>query len=106
MRARATTCWAVFDEGLAGLIVRKDETAADTDATIKARKILKICTFKVRPEKRGVKLGELLLRKVFWFSQVNNYNLVYITTYKNQAALINLLEYYDSRTRRQSLMAN
>ena len=87
-------CWAVFDEGLAGLIVRKDETAADTDATIKARKILKICTFKVRPEKRGVKLGELLLRKVFWFSQVNNYNLVYITTYKNQAALINLLEYY------------
>lgn len=87
-------CWAVFDEGLAGLIVRKDETAADTDATIKARKILKICTFKVQPEKRGVKLGELLLRKVFWFSQVNNYNLVYITTYKNQAALINLLEYY------------
>ncbi len=45
-------CWAVFDEGLAGLIVRKDETAQTTDATIKAAKILKICTFKVRPEKR------------------------------------------------------
>jgi hypothetical protein len=88
------SCWAVFDEGLAGLIVRKDEMAANTDATIKAAKILKICTFKVRPEKRGVKLGELLLKKVFWFAQVNNYDLAYITTYKTQAALIDLLEYY------------
>jgi GNAT superfamily N-acetyltransferase len=87
-------CWAVFDEGLAGLIVRKDETAANTDATIKAAKILKICTFKVRPEKRGVKLGELLLKKVFWFAQANNHDLAYITTYKTQAALIDLLEYY------------
>jgi predicted nucleic acid-binding protein len=87
-------CWAVFDEGLAGLIVRKDETPADTDATIKAAKILKICTFKVRPEKRGVKLGELLLKKVFWFAQANNYDLAYITTYKTQVALIDLLEYY------------
>ncbi len=52
-------CWAVFDEGLAGLIVRKDETAATTDAVTKVPKILKVCTFKVRPEKRGVKLGEL-----------------------------------------------
>jgi len=84
----------VFDEGLAGLVVRKDETAADTDATNKAAKILKICTFKVRPEKRGVKLGELLLKKVFWFAQVNNYDLAYITTYKTQVALIDLLEYY------------
>lgn len=87
-------CWAVFDDGLAGLIVRKNETAADTDATNKAGKILKICTFKVRPEKRGVKLGELLLKKVFWFAQVNKYDLAYITTYDTQAALIDLLEYY------------
>jgi len=87
-------CWAVFDEGLAGLIVRKDETADDTDATIKAAKILKICTFKVRPEKRGVKLGELLLKKVFWFAQTNNYDLTYVTTYPTQGALIDLLEYY------------
>jgi hypothetical protein len=87
-------CWAVFDEGLAGLIVRKDETAANTDATTKAAKILKICTFKVRPEKRGIKLGELLLKKIFWFAQANSYDLAYITTYRHQAALIDLLEYY------------
>jgi ribosomal protein S18 acetylase RimI-like enzyme len=90
-------CWAVFDDGVAGLIVRKDETAANTDATTKASKILKICTFKVRPEKRGVKLGELLLKKVFWFAQANKYDLVYLTTYDTQVALIDLLEFYGFR---------
>jgi rRNA-processing protein FCF1 len=88
------SCWVVYDNGLAGLIVRKDETDRDTDATNKAKKILKICTFKVRPEKRGVKLGELLLKKVFWFAQLNKYDLVYITTYASQVALIDSLEYY------------
>ena len=87
-------CWAVFDDGLAGLIVRKDETGAKTDATVKANKILKICTFKVRPEKRGIKLGELLLKKVFWFAHTNKYDLVYLTTYDNQVAFIDLLEFY------------
>ncbi|HEY5305206.1 MAG TPA: GNAT family N-acetyltransferase [Pseudolabrys sp.] len=87
-------CWAVFDDGLAGLIVRKDETAADTDATNKLPKVLKICTFKVRPESRGVKLGELLLKKVFWFAQANAYDLVYLTVYESHVALIDLLEYY------------
>jgi hypothetical protein len=90
-------CWAVFDEGLAGLIVRKDETAATTDATTRVPKILKICTFKVRPEKRGVKLGELLLKKAFWFTQANSYDLIYLTTYEGQVALIDLLEYYGFR---------
>lgn len=57
-------CWVVYDDDkLTGLIVRKDESAEDTDATIKVEKILKICTFKVSPEKRGVKLGELLLKQ-------------------------------------------
>lgn len=93
------SCWVVEDGGLAGLIVRKDETAANTDATTNAQKILKICTFKVRPEKRGIKIGELLLKKAFWFAQLNKYDLVYITTYDAQASLIDLLEYYGfSRT--------
>jgi ribosomal protein S18 acetylase RimI-like enzyme/predicted nucleic acid-binding protein len=87
-------CWVVEDNGIAGLIVRKDETASNTDATMGGDKILKICTFKVRPERRGVKLGELLLKKVFWFAQVNRYDLVYLTTYDGQVALIDLLEFY------------
>lgn len=87
-------CWVVYDDGVAGLIVRKDENASNTDAMQKVNKILKICTFKVRSEKRGTKLGELLLKKVFWHAQKNNYDLVYVTTYDTQAALIDLLEFY------------
>lgn len=90
-------CWIVADfntKSIAGLIVRKDETSDNTDATLSGSKILKICTFKVRPESRGVKLGELLLKKVFWFAQKNAYDLVYVTTYKTQTSLIDLLEYY------------
>jgi ribosomal protein S18 acetylase RimI-like enzyme len=88
-------CWVVYDDDeLAGLIVRKDESASDTDAATKADKILKICTFKVAPDKRGVKLGELLLKQVLWYAQRNGYKLAYLTTYRDQAALINLLEFY------------
>lgn len=88
-------CWIVDDSGvLAGLVVRKDERGDDTDATQKLSKILKVCTFKVRPEKRGIKIGELLLRKILWFAQANAYDLVYITTFEDQSALIDLLKYY------------
>ena len=93
--ANRRLCWVVYDEGLAGLIVRKDEEPSKTDAiTTSVEKILKICTFKVRPESRGIKLGELLLKQVFWYAQINAYDLVYLTTYENQVALINLIEYY------------
>ncbi len=90
-------CWIISDQdtqNIAGLVVRKEEAAGSTDATLPAKKILKLCTFKVRPESRGFKLGELLLKKVFWFAQKNAYDLVYVTTYDAQAALIDLLEYY------------
>lgn len=88
-------CWVVYDnDELAGLVVRKDEGADDTDAVTKAQRVLKICTFKVRPEKRGVKLGELLLKQVLWFAQLNGYDIAYLTSYQDQTALINLLEFY------------
>ncbi|TIO79794.1 MAG: GNAT family N-acetyltransferase, partial [Mesorhizobium sp.] len=69
-------------------------TSTDTDAVTKVSKILKICTFKVAPDKRGVKLGELLLKQVLWYAQRNGYDLTYLTTYEDQAALMNLLEFY------------
>ena len=91
-------CWVVYDnDELAGLIVRKDESGNATDATQKFGKILKVCTFKVSPEKRGIKLGELLLKKVLWFAQKNSYDLAYITAYPDQDALIALLEFYGFR---------
>lgn len=92
------SCWVVYDDDvLAGLVVRKDETKHDADTVTKAGKVLKICTFKVSPEKRGVKLGELLLKQVLWFAQTNGYDLAYLTAYSDQAALIDLLEFYGFR---------
>ena len=92
-------CWIVVDEGkLAGIVVRKDEAATDTDARTPAQKILKVCTFKVRPERRSIKLGELLLKQVPWFVQSNQYDLVYLTTFPEQETLIDLLEYYGFRS--------
>lgn len=89
------SCWVVYDDNvLAGLIVQKNETATETDAITPAGKILKICTFKVSPERRGVKLGELLLKQVLWYAQTNGYDLTYLTTYEDQASLMELLEYY------------
>ena len=91
-------CWVVYDgSNIAGLIVHKEEKAGDTDAITPAIKILKICTFKVAPESRGMKLGELLLKQVLWYAQANDYDLTYLTTYKEQVQLIDLLEYYGFR---------
>jgi ribosomal protein S18 acetylase RimI-like enzyme len=88
-------CWVVIDnDGVAGIVVRKEETAGDTDATTQGERILKVCTFKVRPERRGVKLGELLLKQVLWFAQVNRFDVVYLTTFPDQSTLIALVQYY------------
>ncbi len=88
-------CWVVIDEGaIAGIVVRKDEIPSDTDASLPGAKILKVCTFKVRPESRGVKLGELLLKQILWYAQTNRHDVVYLTTYVGQSTLIDLLEFY------------
>ena len=88
-------CWVVYDhDDLVGLVVRKDETGKDTDATQKFTKILKICTFKVRPEQRGKNLGELLLKNILRFARQNEYDLTYFTAYSRQTSLITLFENY------------
>jgi len=89
------SCWVVYDnQRLAGLIVRKDEAPGKTDAISSANKIMKICTFKVASESRGIKLGELLLKQVLWYAQTNAYDLVYLTTFEKQASLRDLIEFY------------
>jgi ribosomal protein S18 acetylase RimI-like enzyme len=81
-------CWVASVEGeLAGLIVRKqDESRAEATIRSLADKILKMCTFKVKPKFRGEKLGELLLKQALWFGQQNGYDLIYLTTYGSTAA--------------------
>jgi ribosomal protein S18 acetylase RimI-like enzyme/rRNA-processing protein FCF1 len=88
-------CWTVTIGGvLAGLVVRKNETHAEAGTRHPGPKILKICTFKVKSTYRGEKLGELLLKQIIWFCQVNAYDLLYVTTFLHQENLIETLEYF------------
>lgn len=88
-------CWIVTINGkLAALAVRKEEEPWEAKVETPSRRILKICTFKVREEYRGEKLGELILKQVLWYAQRNDFDLVYFTTKPNQSALINVAEYF------------
>ena len=49
-----------------------------------------------------MKLGELLLKQVLWYAQTNKYDLAYLTTYEEQVALMQLLEYYGFRNAGQN----
>jgi len=89
------SCWTVtIADDLAGLIVRKDETQQEAGTRLSGARVLKICTFKVRPEFRGEKLGELLLKQALWYAQRNGYDVVYLTTFPDQTTLIRVLEYF------------
>jgi hypothetical protein len=61
-RGQHRDCWVLeVGSGIAGLVVRKEETFAEAGTVHRGPKILKVCTFKVRDEFRGEKFGELLL---------------------------------------------
>ncbi len=94
-------CWIIEDDGIAGLLVRKDETGSDTDAMEKANKILKICTFKVRPERRGLKLGELLLKKSSGSLKRTNMTSSMSPHMRGRPPSLIFLNISDSRTLRQ-----
>jgi ribosomal protein S18 acetylase RimI-like enzyme len=88
-------CWTVeIGDQLAGIVILKTENHAAAQTQYRGPKILKICTFKMKPEFRGEKFGEQLLKKIAWFAQANAYDLVYITAYPDQEFLIELLGYY------------
>jgi GNAT superfamily N-acetyltransferase len=88
-------CWIVTIDGdLAGIVVRKDEARGEANTVNPGNKVLKICTFKVKPRYRGEKLGELLLKQTLWFAQRNHYDLVYLTAFPEQIALIQVLEFF------------
>jgi ribosomal protein S18 acetylase RimI-like enzyme len=97
-------CWVVEIDGqLAGLVVYKTETHAEAHTRHPGPRILKVCTFKMKPEYRGEKFGEQLLKKVLWYAQGNGYDLVYLTAYADQEFLITLLQTFGFEiTRTQS----
>ena len=93
--AKHRDVWTVeIGNELAGLIIYKDETREEAQTKHPGPKILKLCTFKMKPEFRGEKFGEQLLKQVLWFCQRNGYDLVYVTAFPGQSVLINLLLEY------------
>lgn len=86
----------VIREGgsLYGLCVFKVEhnEPINSDGDIPCEIALKICTFKVSSEARGVKFGERLLRSVFEKCYSEAIPFIYLTTGSIQESLIKLLE--------------
>jgi len=88
-------CWVVeIGKELAGIAIRKEENHAQAGTYHKGPRILKICTFKMKPEFRGEKFGEQLLKQILWYAQQNAYDLVYVTSFPSQSVLIDLLKFF------------
>lgn len=101
-RKEHRNCWIVEIDGmLAGLVIYKDETHAKAGTSHGGPRILKICTLKMKSEYQGEKFGEQLKKKILWFAQGNNYDLVYLTVFPKQEILITLLETFGFRVTRQ-----
>lgn len=50
----------------------------------KENKILKIWKLKVRKERRGIKIGEMILKKVLWLDKKKKYEIVYVKKYEGK----------------------
>jgi ribosomal protein S18 acetylase RimI-like enzyme len=93
-------CWCLkIGDEIAGIVIRKDnETRAESFVTLPGTKILKVSTFKVKEEYRGEKFGEHLLKQTLWYAQLNRYDIVYLTAFKQQqGVLADLLRQYGFR---------
>jgi GNAT superfamily N-acetyltransferase len=73
------------DGKLAGIAILKREHSLPDG---KEGKVLKICTFKVSESFGGNRIGELLLKPVFEYARVNNYDYTYFTAFTKQTQLI------------------
>ncbi|PZO73925.1 MAG: GNAT family N-acetyltransferase [Mesorhizobium amorphae] len=88
-------CWVIEVENeVVGIVIYKEETKADTDANSDGRKFLKLCTFKMSPSFRGERFGEQLLKQALWHAASNNFDVVYLTAFEDQAVLVGLLKHF------------
>jgi GNAT superfamily N-acetyltransferase len=53
---------------------------------------LKVCSFKVSPNFRGFRYGELLLKAIFGYAEDNRYGAVFVTAFPHHDELIALFE--------------
>lgn len=82
--------WIVDADGrhAAFAIVNEERDPAERGGV----KTLKICSFKVAPEYRGFRFGELLLKAIFGYVEANRYDAVFVTSFPTHDDLIALFE--------------
>lgn len=100
--AKHRDCWVINGEGgsINGLVVRKTESGKAVGLGEDAR-VLKLCTFKVSPQAQGHRVGELLMRKALWHSQLNGFDAVYLTAFPKHTMLIDLFVRYGFELREE-----
>lgn len=88
-------CYALkIDNNLSAILIYKAETSKDHKLENINENVLKISTLKVADSAFGLKLGELFFNLMFQLCIKENIKYLYVTTYKGQNNLINLLEKY------------
>ena len=91
-------CWIIKLPGQADyagvcIVARQDRSWQDAhDPT------LKICTFKIADDVRGMKLGELLLQTVFDHAAANKISTIFIEAFPKHTVLLELLECFGFHT--------
>ena len=81
------TCWRIdVDGALAALTIVKEETPPEFGP---GGKTLKISLFKVSEDHPGMRYGELLLKSVFDYCAVNDYDAAYVTMFPKHENIAN-----------------
>jgi rRNA maturation endonuclease Nob1 len=85
------TAWIIESEstGLQGVCIVKPEDNCEHQLSLPT---LKICSFKVSEDSRGLRYGELLLKGVFDFVSLGKFNSIYLEVFEKQNILIDFLE--------------
>lgn len=83
-------CWTVKQQGEIGALAIVNEEQGQAYGL--PSKVLKICTFKVAPDHRGFRFGELLLKTLFDYAFDNNFSTMFVEAFEKHAELLDLLE--------------
>ena len=83
--------WVIktFDGAYQGIAIVKEEKSYEYGLK---GKILKICSFKILESSRGTRLGELLLKPLFDYAVLNNFDHIFLEVFHKQKELIVMLE--------------
>ncbi len=90
--------WIVRNHNnIQGLCIYKEESGLEEKLC--DGKVLKLCTFKVEDNSRGVRIGELLLKTAFHYCYNNDFYGTYLTTIPQKEFLVDFCSDFGSKIR-------